>query len=76
MVNDYKIIFELNTDNTQQVLNNLRTMDDTWLAREILLLQYYHSDTQAIYMRGLSKTLEIASEEEKINNNANLILNF
>ncbi len=51
-------------------------MDDTSLAREILLLQYYHSDTQAIYVRGLTKVLELASEEEKTTNNPNLILNF
>ncbi|MBC7498444.1 hypothetical protein H7170_02260 [Candidatus Gracilibacteria bacterium] len=76
MANEYKTIFELSPTDTQRVLNNLRVMDDTGLAREILLLQYYHSDTQAIYMRGLTKTLEIASEEEKLNNNPNLILNF
>ena len=76
MANEYKTIFELSPTDTQRVLNNLRVMDDTWLAREILLLQYYHSDTQAIYMRWLTKTLEIASEEEKLNNNPNLILNF
>ena len=76
MVHEYARTFDLWTTGIHRVLTNLRIMDDTSLAREILLLQYYHSDTQAIYVRGLTKVLELASEEEKTTNNPNLILNF
>lgn len=76
MAHEYITLFELWDTDAIRVLENLKSMDDAGLAREILLLQYYHSDTQAIYMRGLTRVLEFASDEEKINSNPNLILNF